>query len=73
MEAVPPLKTKTLKAFAIIAALVFVGMWIGNVVTEWIPLDLGDPTLETIVGWVILMVPVFLLLRTKMARKALAD
>lgn len=68
-----PQPVRLMKNFGVIAVLVFIAMVLGNFAVDLIPLSIDNPIIESIVGWLIIMVPIFLILRTKMARKALAE
>jgi FtsH-binding integral membrane protein len=54
---------KVMRKFGIFAVILFVGLWIGNTVWDIIPLSIGNPFIDTIIEWVIVIAPSYVILR----------
>jgi hypothetical protein len=65
------LNTRTAKKFVFFAILLYIGLWAGNMFVDFLPINIGDPTLSSILEFAILAVPLFFLLRLKTAREQL--
>jgi hypothetical protein len=50
----------TFKSLLIFLVLMWLGMWIGTMITKYIP-GISDPTLASIVSFIIVMVPGYIL------------
>jgi len=59
-----------MKKFGIFAILLFIGLWVGNTVVDWLPFSFGEPLIDTIIEWIIVCVPVYWVLK-KFGRQTL--
>jgi hypothetical protein len=63
---------RKMKGFAVFAVVLFIGLFAGNFVADYVPVLTGNSMIDAIIEWLIICIPVWFLLRRRQAKKALA-